>query len=123
MNGNAAAVNGGGAAADARAGITAIVSHAGGVQRAAIFGLGVDGQAVGARHHNALCRSQGAAVRQDQVHIAADGDGFGNGDGVVDYIPAAVCPFRCAVCHGGAAIGGFGCICNPVIPGRFLIRR
>ena len=65
MNGNAAAVNGGGAAADARAGITAIVSHAGGVQRAAIFGLGVDGQAVGARRHNALFRCEGAAVRQE----------------------------------------------------------
>ncbi len=127
--GNIAAMNGNRTAGTA---INAIISStstadartisACGVQRPSADRLGVDGQAVAGFHHNTLFRVQGATVRQDQVHRPGDGDGFGNGDGAVDYIPARVpCDRIGAVCHRGAAIGGLGCVCDPAVPGRFLI--
>ena len=65
MNGNAAAVKDGGAAADACAGIVAAVSCTCGVQRPGAARLGVDGQAVAGGHHNALFRCEGTAIHQN----------------------------------------------------------
>ncbi len=107
MNGNTAAIKNFGAAADARAGVVVAVSRASDVQRAGAAGLGVDGQAVASRHHNAFYRCEGAAVRQNQVYLPGDGDGFGNGDGAVYRIPARIPCDRFGAAFNRRTVCGF----------------
>ncbi len=122
MNGDAAAIKGGCATADARAGVFVAVNRAGGRQRPGAVGLDVDGQAVAGRHHNALCRCEVAAVRQDQVHRAGDGDGFGNGDGAADCVPArSPCDRLGAVFNEGTGFGLALIGHLAAVPGRLLI--
>ena len=61
-------------------------------------GLGVDGEAVAIPHFNAAVDGEGAAVGQNQVHIAVDGDTLADGDVALRYIPAAVCTIPLLIC-------------------------
>ena len=72
-------------------------------------GLGVDGEAGAIPHFNAAVDGEGAAVGQNQVHLAVDGDTLrsilaADGDVALRYIPAAI-PLGIAFCN----LYGIGC--------------
>ena len=60
-----------------------------GGQLAGAIRLAVDGQAVAGTQLDALTGVQGAAIRQDQMYVAADGDAVGdcNSGSLVYHIP------------------------------------
>ena len=141
--GDGAAVDGDGAAivavtvagADGRVKII----HVLGVQLARAARLPVDGQGVGAAvayiavivlHLNAAVDGESAAIRQNQVDIAADGDACADGHITGDHIPAVVSvisPCGVAALHHRGAGAGFWlqllCAAVPVIIGHACRRR
>ena len=86
-----AAVNGDGSGVDAGAdGIRLGHGHAGGGEAALLLAgaLGVNGQRSAAR--NTASGGQAALIRQNQMYVAAQGDGIGDGHFSLRHIPAAL---------------------------------
>ena len=75
-----------------------------------LVGLAVDGEAVVLLHLDAAVDGEGAAVRQDQVHVAGDGDALVDGHIAAGHIPAAggaAVPGDRGFVNGSAGIDGF----------------
>ena len=101
-----AAVDGDGSGADAGAdGIHLGHGSAGGGEAAHLVAgaLGVDGQASAAR--DAALDGQAAVIRQNQMYVAVQGDGFGDGHLALRHIPARLPGGGIGSQHGGGGAG------------------